>query len=242
MGRHPGYGLVIVGLVLGVAAAARADDTSKKAPPAADLKTLWTDLAGTDEAQATRAALMLAARSREAVAWMKENLRPVKADPEHVAKLLARLDSENFTEREQATADLEYLGKYIRKDLEKLASSKASAEAKRRGAELLERIVADDPVPPPPKPAGIAGARGVSIINAGGKTTIMIDGKVVDLNPKVVLPPAPLRGWIRAQRAVAVLEHIGSPEAEELLHAMADGERDAPPTKAAREALNRLHR
>jgi hypothetical protein len=207
------------------------------------MKSLWADLAGTDEAQATRAALVLASHSRETVAWMKEHLRPVKTNSEYVAKLLARLDGDTLEEREQATADLEYLGKYIRKDLEKLVAGKGATEAKKRARELLERIAADDP---PPKEAdggkGIGGGRGVSITNINGKVSIMIDGKVVDLNPKVVIPPGPPRSWVRAQRAVAVLEHIGSPEAEELLKAIADGEREAAPTKAARDALSRLRK
>jgi hypothetical protein len=249
MGRHPGYGFLAVGLVLGLAWLAgtgRADGTAKKdSGTPADLQTLWADLAASDETVATRAALALALRSREAVAWMKEHLRPIKTDPAAVAKLIERLDSESFEEREQATVDLESLGKYIRKDLEKLVAGKGSAEARRRGKELLERITAEDPPPPPPaKGAGgvAVGGRGVSITNMNGKVTIMIDGKVVDLEPKIITPPGPPRGWLRAQRAIAVLEHLASPEAEAVLRAMADGEREAPPTKAARDALHRLHK
>jgi hypothetical protein len=46
--------------------------------------------------------------------------------------------------------------------------------------------------------------------------------------------------WVRAARAVAVLEQIGTPEAKKILEALTDGESEALPTKAAQEALERL--
>jgi hypothetical protein len=50
-------------------------------------------------------------------------------------------------------------------------------------------------------------------------------------------PPA----WLRAARAIAVLENIASPEARQLLESLARGEQDALPTKEAKEALQRLN-
>ena len=46
--------------------------------------------------------------------------------------------------------------------------------------------------------------------------------------------------WLRAKRAIMVLEHIATPEARELLKTLADGEADALPTKEAKAALERL--
>ena len=48
------------------------------------------------------------------------------------------------------------------------------------------------------------------------------------------------RKWTRAQRAIVLLEHIGTPEAESVLKEMATGHPDAQPTKAAKEALERI--
>jgi hypothetical protein len=48
------------------------------------------------------------------------------------------------------------------------------------------------------------------------------------------------RSWIRAARAVAILEQIGSADAVKVLKQMAVGHRDAFPTKAARASLKRL--
>jgi hypothetical protein len=46
--------------------------------------------------------------------------------------------------------------------------------------------------------------------------------------------------WVRAARAALVLEQIGTPQAKKVLERLAGGEAEAPPTKAAREALDRL--
>jgi hypothetical protein len=46
--------------------------------------------------------------------------------------------------------------------------------------------------------------------------------------------------WVRAVRAVTLLEHLATPEARAQLQALAAGESDALPTSAARAALERL--
>src|SRR5262249_26271745 len=50
-------------------------------------------------------------------------------------------------------------------------------------------------------------------------------------------PPA----WLRAARAVGVLETIATPEARQLLQSLAKGELNALPTKEAKAALERLN-
>jgi hypothetical protein len=46
--------------------------------------------------------------------------------------------------------------------------------------------------------------------------------------------------WVRAVRAVAVLEQIGTPEARQVLEALARGAPDALLTQDAQAALGRL--
>ena len=46
--------------------------------------------------------------------------------------------------------------------------------------------------------------------------------------------------WKCLTRSIAILEHLGTPQAKKRIEAMADGHRDAKPTVAARNALQRL--
>ena len=51
---------------------------------------------------------------------------------------------------------------------------------------------------------------------------------------------APPALWKRAERAVTVLERIGTPEAREIVRQVARGEPEALPTQAAQAALERM--
>jgi RNA polymerase sigma factor (sigma-70 family) len=53
-------------------------------------------------------------------------------------------------------------------------------------------------------------------------------------------PTGPSGAWLRAVRAVALLESIGTPEARAILETLATGEVEALPTQEARAALERL--
>jgi hypothetical protein len=220
-----------------LAQGARADSPGKDKKPDQRLEQLWADLASSDEGKSARALLALAANPRQSVPLLRERLRPVKVDARRVARLLEQLDSDSFQERESAHQELEYLGKYVKADLEKAVAGKASPEVKKRAQRLLKTIEEEDPRPPA-APALRGGA--VSITNANGKLEITINGKKLDLTPRVIVKRGPLPSWQRAVRAVAVLEHIGTPEARQVLERLAGGESDAPPTRAAAEALKRL--
>jgi hypothetical protein len=93
-----------------------------------------------------------------------------------------------------------------------------------------------------PPEAGKIQGRAVSIQNNGGQIKIVIDGKPIDLTPRVIEKPGSRPTWLRAARANAVLEHIGTPEALAVLKAMATGEANLLPTKSAQEAIQRLNR
>jgi hypothetical protein len=72
-----------------------------------------------------------------------------------------------------------------------------------------------------------------------GRLSLEAQRRVERLLEKVqglVLTPDELRAW----RAVEVLEHIGSPEARQLLEALAKGQQEAPLTREAQAALRRL--
>jgi flagellar basal body-associated protein FliL len=65
-------------------------------------------------------------------------------------------------------------------------------------------------------------------------------GAKPDSSARADLPPSAL--WVRAVRAVVVLEHIATPEARQVLETLARGEADALPTKEARAAVKRLQK
>jgi hypothetical protein len=221
---------VLVMLISGMALARQA--------PSSTLDLLWLDLASSDEAKAARAVLKLAAQGKEATAFLQKNLRPVKVDPKQVEKWIEQLDSDSFEERQAASDELEYLGKHGKPYFEKALEKKPSPEVKKRLQSLVDRIKAEEPIKE--EDGGIPAAGGVSVTTINGKMTIRVGGKVIDLKPRVITKPGPLPAWQRAARAVAILESLGTPEARKLLEKLASGEEDALPTRAAKEALERL--
>lgn len=210
---------------------------SVPATSAADpaLDALWADLASADDARAALALLKLGATPHPSVAYLKAHLGPVKADPARVARLIAQLDDNDFGTRQRAAEDLEYLGKAIKDDLEKALKGNTSAEARQRIQQLLNKLpkpIQAKEAPPAPQP----GVNRVAIING----RVLINGVEVNNTPPPAVPQGPSMTWIRAVRAVALLEHIGSAEARQVLEAIAQGEPDALPTREARAALDRL--
>lgn len=204
------------------------------------LESRWADLTSPEEGKATRAILALAAEPKETMALLQERLKPVKADPKRVEHLVKQLDSGNFGVRNQATMELEYFGKYIKADLEAALKKDPTVETKTRLKQLLDKMPKVEKAVAPPMPK-LGGGKSVSVTNINGQITILIDGQPLDMMPKAPVPPqGPSSSWVRAVRAVTLLEHLGSPEARALLQAMAAGEADALPTVAARAALERL--
>jgi hypothetical protein len=73
------------------------------------------------------------------------------------------------------------------------------------------------------------------------KTTFLYRTVEIDGAPKgLARPLGPSMYWVRAVRAIALLEHIGTQEAKQLLESLASGEPDALPTEQARAAFDRL--
>ena len=200
----------------------------------------WADLASPDEVKATRAMLGLAATPKETIALLKERLQPVKADSKRVEQLVGQLKSSNFTVRGQAMAELEYLGKYIKADLEKMQKGNTDAEVGARIKQLLDKMPKEQKAAAS-MPLKARPGSSISVSNSNGQIRILIDGVPLDLTPQAApLPQGPSPLWVRAVRAVTVLEHLGTPEAQQILQAIAGGEVDALPTMAAQEALKRL--
>src|SRR5262249_32762114 len=90
---------------------------------------------------------------RQTVAFLKERMRPISA--EDVARWLGELDSDTFTVRENATQQLERLGKFVEPALKKALEREPSLEAKRRLERLLQRL--EDMAPAPERLRALRG-------------------------------------------------------------------------------------
>jgi hypothetical protein len=210
-----------------------------EAAKATGIEGLWADLASGDETTVTRAILALSKDPKRAEAFFKSHLRPVKADAKRVAALLADLDSNQFAVRNKAFAELEYLGKYIKSDLEKALADASGPESKKRIQQLIDRMpvpVKDAKAPPKGNPNGASVV--VTVVN--GQRKVIINGVEVEgpgNTGPVAVGPSPY--WIRAVRAIAILEDIGTPEAKAIVEELARGEGDALPTEKAKATLER---
>jgi WD40 repeat protein len=102
---------------------------------------LWRDLSGEDGARAWQAVLALAASPNVAVPLVQKQLKPSAApDAKAIAQLIARLDAEQFQEREDATEALIRAGRSAEDAVKKALASKPSAEAKTRLELVLGKL------------------------------------------------------------------------------------------------------
>jgi len=101
---------------------------------------VWHDLVSDDPATMASAVAALHAAGPKAVAFLRERLKPVTADPRRIDALIQQLDSPQFVKRRQATVELEYLGKLAEPQLEKALASNPPLEVLRRLEQLLKRL------------------------------------------------------------------------------------------------------
>jgi RNA polymerase sigma factor (sigma-70 family) len=107
----------------------------------AELDKLWTDLASNDAASAYQAICTLTGSARLAAGKIAKHLRPVpRADAKQVADVIRRLDSDQFTVREQAEKELEQLGDSAEPALRQCLAGNPSTEVRRRVEHLVERM------------------------------------------------------------------------------------------------------
>jgi RNA polymerase sigma factor (sigma-70 family) len=108
-------------------------------PTAQQLEAFWADLLG-DAARADHAIWDLAAAPEQALALLRKLLKPaVPADAKRVSRLLADLDSKNFTARKQAAADLEQLAELVEPALRRALADRPTPEVARQLEGLLEK-------------------------------------------------------------------------------------------------------
>jgi RNA polymerase sigma factor (sigma-70 family) len=117
---------------------------------AKELEALWADLGDTDAAKAWHAVWRLADAPQEALAFLRDRIKPYPTAPAEVTrKLLADLDSDSFEVREAAMERLKELGLQAEPALRAALTAKPSLEMKRRIEPILAALSETMPKPSP---------------------------------------------------------------------------------------------
>jgi hypothetical protein len=223
-------------LGIGLVGESRASDDPPPAKSArSPMDALWIDLEK-DEEIATRALLKFADHPKEAVAYFAEAMKPLTIDADWVQVRLMRLGNKVDEEVWRgAIEELEYFDPRLAIDLEKLMTDVTDSPARQRMVEVLS---GRQPEQLKGKPITLrkVGEDGFNFFD--GRGSWWAEHRVDRLMSRD--GDSYKKKWTRAIRAMALLEHIGSPEATAVLKAMATGHMDARPTKSAKEALARL--
>jgi WD40 repeat protein len=123
-------------------------DNPAEAPPASgtltakDLDASYADLVNADPAKARRAFAALLAGSKESVPYLQQRVRAVaglKIDP-RVGKLIAELDDDDFSVRDNASQELAKVGESVVPALQQTLASNPSPEVKDRIGQLLKNF------------------------------------------------------------------------------------------------------
>src|SRR5262249_1951649 len=126
-------------LFWGLAEAPR--EGQKPVPDEKELKSLWTDLAGEDAAQAYRAIWALAASPQQAVPFLRKHWKPAgPGGPQKLNQLRAALDGTRYTVREKGVQELQKLGALAEPSLKRVLEGKPSLEVRQRVERLLEQL------------------------------------------------------------------------------------------------------
>jgi hypothetical protein len=81
----------------------------------------------------------------ESVAFVREQLPPVRLDPKRLRQWIEDLDSDRFTVREKATKELRTLEELALPALRRLVAKKPSLEVRRRAEEIMRQAEPDSP-------------------------------------------------------------------------------------------------
>jgi WD40 repeat protein len=127
-------------LVWNVADVTRATEQGALKLRPGQLGDLWTDLASEDGTKAYQAIWQLALTPDLSVPFLRERVKPSNLDSQRLAKLVAELDDELFSVREQATAELAGLDEEAETVLRAALQKKPSAEQQRRVKQILSKL------------------------------------------------------------------------------------------------------
>jgi hypothetical protein len=147
----------------------------------AEMSDAWLALSAEDASEVDRATAKLASAGDAAVPFIREQLkRGANVDAQAIAKLIAQLDHDDFTQRDAASRELRRMGRVTEPLLRRALDAKPSAEAKSR----LEAIIAEFQPDPSGQRRGDREAVAVSILGRIG-TPAAIDylGELAGTSP-----------------------------------------------------------
>ncbi|MCE9527993.1 MAG: hypothetical protein K8R36_18280 [Planctomycetales bacterium] len=196
------------------------------------LEKLWADLERPEPA-ASAALLKFAAQPAASIPFLKAKVVPLKIEPAKVRALLISLRSEKDEVWKDAAEQLAYFDPRLAIDLETLMKEVVDSPARQRMVEILSD-----------RQAGSLAGKDLTLRPAGADGfNFAIPGawwaehKVERLNTSPFGTPKPK--WTRAVRALALLDHMDTPEATAIIKDMATGHPDAQPTRVAKEMLGK---
>lgn len=195
----------------------------------------------------TQATLAFAVQPANTVAYLKQRLRPLRLTEEEAKGLIAKLFSEKDDEYKAAKKVLTDLDPRLAMPVMAVWALAETEEQKLRLVEVLwgsrdgdlalctldMRLPQDEDYPAQLMVKGKPGVPANAFKN----------GRIPSYGGAVARDMAQLKScgyWSSHASAIAVLEHIGTPEAVKVIEDMATGHPDATPTIVAKEALARL--
>ncbi|MGP0069042.1 MAG: hypothetical protein ACLQGP_36260 [Isosphaeraceae bacterium] len=230
-----------IAVVLGVVAMAPVNAPSSGGEPAAvdekSMEAWWVDLEKGDTV-ATRALLNLADRPKDTVAFLKKKMKPLTISSGQVKALLLKLGNGNETVWKPAFEELEYFDPRLAIDLKTLMDRYTEAPTRQRMVEVMSGREAESLKGKEIELWNVGQGDGFNFFAKPNFGSWWAEHRIERINSDSWRNTK--KKWTRAVRAIVLLEHIGSPDAEAILKEMATGHPDAHPTKVAREALKTL--
>ncbi len=237
-------GQVAVALILASATEVSSAPVPKPNPEQVrkKLDAAWADLLSADEQTAGRALLRFASHRDDAVEYLTGKLRPLKLTGKQAAQLLADLGGEDEKAAKAAFEELSYFDPRLALGDQELRDALFDPVARRDrpGARKLGAVLLDLPMDSlsDEKWHWYSPDNKVYRFNCGEA----VYNRDVAITVELIGTSGRKASWVRATRAVVVLEFVGTPKARAILEEMTTGHPDAAPTKAAKLAVDRLRK
>ncbi|HYV35851.1 MAG TPA: hypothetical protein VE988_09125 [Gemmataceae bacterium] len=113
---------------------------ARKEPTAKELTAISDDLGADEPIKALQALRRMRASPEIALAFLKEQLRPVAYDTTKIPTYIAQIDDANFKAREHAEAELILMGEHAEAALKKALVTPASPEARARLQPIVDML------------------------------------------------------------------------------------------------------